>query len=298
MRIVQCSRVICGVPLLIYSDFAGAWRNLFSFHHTRGHFYLSKLKPILHRCAVERGKMTHFINSLNNFLMFEVVETAWVKLVAGIEQASCLDDIIRCHDAYLEEIQERALLSEEHEGLNMQIQLVLQAILRFCNLEETMVGDALSVAARKRHEGPVGWCGKPKSSDDGQSSMQVTIASNSAAGTVDGVPGYIIARLEEAAQDYEKQFDKMLVILQQEGEKCGHLMRFLTFRLDLDSASAGQRTSGWGTDNDETKSNHSFGTSSSMSVNVNTSAAHSMSVSHNQGNSRTPPKLKSSIQQR
>ena len=28
---------------------AGAWRNLFTFHHTRGHFSLSKLKPILHR---------------------------------------------------------------------------------------------------------------------------------------------------------------------------------------------------------------------------------------------------------
>jgi gamma-tubulin complex component 3 len=28
---------------------SGAWRNLFTFHHTRGHFSLSKLKPILHR---------------------------------------------------------------------------------------------------------------------------------------------------------------------------------------------------------------------------------------------------------
>lgn len=232
---------------------SGAWRNLFTYHHTRGHFFLTKLKPIMHRCAVERGKMTHFINSLNNFLMFEVVETAWVSLVSGVEQATCLDDIIRCHDAYLEDIQQRALLSEEFEGLNMQIQLVLQAILRFCNLEETMVGDALSSAARKRHDGQVGWCPPAHSEEVREAGSQVV-----GSGTVDGVPGYIIARLEEAAQDYEKQFDKMIHFLQQQGEKCGHLMRFLTFRLDLDSGQGPSKALGWISEgSEESKSSRS-----------------------------------------
>lgn len=161
--------------------------------------------------------------------------------MSGVDSATCLDDIIRCHDQYLEEIQERALLSEEHESLNMQIQLVLQAILRFCNLEETMVELARGVAARKRHDGVVGWCARPGSDGTG-GGREVAVTTD----TVDGVPGYTIARLEEAAQDYMRQFDKMLLILQQQGEKCGHLMRFLTFRLDLDtSGQPGHSRAGW-----------------------------------------------------
>lgn len=247
--------------------------------------------------------MTHFINSLNNFLMFEVVETAWVKLVAGIEHASCLDDIISCHDSYLQEIQERALLSEEHEGLNMQIQLVLQAILRFCNLEETMVGDALSVAARKRHEGQVGWVGPARSTEEGVNNTQLTVTSNAAPGTVDGVPGYIIARLEEAAQDYEKQFEKMLLVLQQQGETCGHLTRFLAFRLDLDldlegqpgqrRSSSGASSSWGGAGSEEAKHSHAHAQGQLQAL----PSASAGAVMNIHPVPRTPP-LKSSIQQR
>ena len=272
--------------------------------------------------------MTHFINSLNNFLMFEVVETAWVELAAGIERATCLDDIISCHDAYLDEIQERALLSEEHESLNMQIQLVLQAILRFCNLEETMVGDALSVAARKRHEGPVGWCAPPKSNkEQGDekgsvgTSMQVVVTTHATSGTVDGVPGYIIARLEEAAQDYEKQFEKMLLILQQQGEKTGHLMRFLTFRLDLDTGGAGGQpghsSQGGGRSGSSDSQEHGGVETKSQTSSQGLSLSHRGGTGSSQGQGgstqavRTPPRntshmagagtgrpLQSSIQQR
>ena len=237
--------------------------------------------------------------------MFEVVETAWVNLLEGIERATCLDDIISCHDAYLDDIQERALLSEEFEGLNMQIQLVLQAILRFCNLEETMVGDALSVAARRRYEGTVGWCARPRNPDgQSQSSTLVsTVSHAAAAGTVDGVPSYIISRLEEAAQDYERQFDKMLQILHQQGEKCGHLMRFLTFRLDLDTTGqpGGHVSAGWGLDSESDVSKSSLGDLGPSSMSMNVSKGKTLNTNQTfrtSGGRASKQPLKSSIQQR
>jgi len=56
-----------------------------------------------------------------------------------VASATCLDDIIKAHDCYLDEIQDRALLSTAHEALNLQIQQMIQSILRFCALEETLL---------------------------------------------------------------------------------------------------------------------------------------------------------------
>lgn len=53
--------------------------------------------------------------------------------------SQCLDDVISAHDVYLNEILDRALLAPQHETLNMQLQQLLQVILRFCSLEETLI---------------------------------------------------------------------------------------------------------------------------------------------------------------
>ena len=78
------------------------------------------------------------------------METAWIRLQDNINQSSCLDDIITAHNNYLEEILDRALLTSQHESLNIQIQLLLQSILRFCTVEESLIADAMASLARKR----------------------------------------------------------------------------------------------------------------------------------------------------
>ena len=56
-----------------------------------------------------------------------------------IGRARCVDDVITAHDAYLSEVLDRALLAPHHEELNLQIQQLLHIVLRFCNLEETLI---------------------------------------------------------------------------------------------------------------------------------------------------------------
>jgi hypothetical protein len=65
--------------------------------------------------------MTHLVNSMTNYFMFEVIESAYRRLEEGIAEGICLDDIIKVHDTYLHEIYQRALQSEQHENLNNQV---------------------------------------------------------------------------------------------------------------------------------------------------------------------------------
>lgn len=92
---------------------SGSWKQLMSFSHARGEDVLQKLKPVLHRCTLTRGRMMHVVNNLCGFLMFEVLESAWAGLLEGVQNAACLDDVIRAHDAYLREIMNRALLAPQ-----------------------------------------------------------------------------------------------------------------------------------------------------------------------------------------
>lgn len=206
---------------------SSSWKQQMSFTHAKGDETLSKLKPVLHRCNLNRGRMLHVVNNLCQFLMFEVMESAWATLQQGLDQAKCLDDVIHAHDLYLNEILERALLSVHHDALNMQVQQMLQSILRFCALEETLLADATAAMTRRLilqkevedRTAKGGWGLSDKNLED-------------ASGTFDGVPAYLVTRLDESVKDYSIQFDILMSMLKDQGEKAGEMVRFLTFRLD------------------------------------------------------------------
>jgi hypothetical protein len=111
---------------------SAAWKQLMTLSHTawRGHGRdgrsawrreFPNLLPILHKCTMGRGRMMYVINNLCAFIMFEVLESAWKTLLEGLHGAKNLDDVIRVHDAYLNEILDRALLTQQHEHLNTQV---------------------------------------------------------------------------------------------------------------------------------------------------------------------------------
>ena len=116
-----------------------AWKQLTSFTHLNSREISYHLKVVFHKCTLHRARMMHVVNNLCAFLMFEVMESAWVTLQEKIRSATCLNDVITAHEAYLNEILDKSLLAPQHEEINMMIQQLLQSILRFCNLEETLI---------------------------------------------------------------------------------------------------------------------------------------------------------------
>lgn len=47
----------------------------------------------------------HFVSNLSSYIMFEVLETSWGRLMAGLRHARDLDALQRAHDEYLHDIQ-------------------------------------------------------------------------------------------------------------------------------------------------------------------------------------------------
>lgn len=188
---------------------SAAWKAQMCFGHIQRET-LVNLRPVLHRCALHRSRMRHFVNNLSAYLMFEVVESAWSNLQTSITGACSLDDIIVAHDKYLNEIQDRALLSTHHEILNIQIQQVLQSILRFCSLEDTLIADAHAILSRRQasqrdavdRSAAGGWGSTGMLFEDGPDS-------------VDGVSIHVINRLDDAASNYDVQFNGLMKMLRE-----------------------------------------------------------------------------------
>lgn len=61
------------------------------------------------RCCI--AEMVHFVNQLQYYVMFEVIESSWNELQKGIRKDGVtLDDLIEAHTKYLKTITHRALL--------------------------------------------------------------------------------------------------------------------------------------------------------------------------------------------
>ena len=61
------------------------------------------------RCAI--AEMIHFVNQLQYYILFEVIEASWETLHAAISKPDCtLDDLISAHTSYLKAITHKGLL--------------------------------------------------------------------------------------------------------------------------------------------------------------------------------------------
>ena len=68
------------------------------------------------RCCV--AEMTHFINQLQYYILFEVIEASWDQLQAAIAKPNCtLDDLIASHTKYLNSITHKGLLGASRSSL-------------------------------------------------------------------------------------------------------------------------------------------------------------------------------------
>ena len=285
---------------------ASGWKTQLLFNHSRGRWSggsnnsFKKLKSVIHRCSLNRARMLHVVTTLNTYLMFEVLEHEWQLLQekitntgngsgsgSGTHTCNSIEDVINAHDNYIERILQRALLTEHDSSLNMQLQLMLSSILRFCSLEDTLMADAMSALARKKSRaqaiasGETGWTTSTTGIGSGSTAspgginaspggIGITAASPLGASmsmgsnitdlppgdedinSYDGVPVYVVQRLDEAVKDYSLQFDNLMAMLTKESDKYdddhggvhGDITRFLALRLDFNEYHAIEKSKG------------------------------------------------------
>jgi gamma-tubulin complex component 3 len=118
----------------------------------------SQASVLLRNISITRQSMIHFIVNLKSYLMFEVLEGRWKRLVMEIEAAKTLNEVIDAHDRYLDGIVRKSLLrmdGEDENPLADQVQMLLGISSEFCDLQEVLFHEALlaaDVAAEKRVE--------------------------------------------------------------------------------------------------------------------------------------------------
>ncbi|KAI9923317.1 hypothetical protein PsorP6_002031 [Peronosclerospora sorghi] len=172
---------------------------------------LQGIRPILHRGQLVRSKMIHFITNLLNYIMFEVLETAWHQLVKNLKAAKDLDELIESHATYINSIKRNGFMMKEERNLLKQLKLLFSTIIRFCKAQKNLYTTAMHekhVAARRlqvdqRQELDDSLEGIAEEEDY---KKQDAFGSNSK----------ILRHIEEISDDFSSQFLKLLGIIKQD----------------------------------------------------------------------------------
>ena len=90
------------------------------------------------RCCI--AEMIHFVNQLQYYILFEVIEASWDKLQTSIAKPNCtLDDLIGAHTKYLQDITHKGLLGStkssitgtREDSFTSQLHYILKVMLAY-----------------------------------------------------------------------------------------------------------------------------------------------------------------------
>ncbi|KAK3048096.1 hypothetical protein LTS18_013016, partial [Coniosporium uncinatum] len=84
----------------------------------------------LARCAV--AEMIHFVNQLQYYILFEVIESSWSALQTEMRRPDAtLDDLITAHQRYLQSITRKGLLGSGYTDFTAQLHELLKTMLAY-----------------------------------------------------------------------------------------------------------------------------------------------------------------------
>lgn len=112
------------------------------------------------RCAI--AEMIHFVNQLQYYILFEVIEASWDQLQAAIAKPGCtLDDLIEAHTKYLNSITHKGLLGSassssslrkegKEEGFLTQLHQILKIMLSYKDVVDGLYSFSVAEFTRRQ----------------------------------------------------------------------------------------------------------------------------------------------------
>jgi len=157
-----------------------------------------------------------------NYIMVEVVESAWNEFLAEATAANDLDELNKIHSGFITKILDRALLNLVTDQLYRQLLRLLELILRFRFIQETLDMSANEEYERRKQIRELRVLQQMgsglNSSDEDEGDYQPRF------------PVEATTQLDTVAMEYNEALNKFRHLLNETGK--GHL-RFLAFRLDF-----------------------------------------------------------------
>jgi gamma-tubulin complex component 3 len=102
------------------------------------------------RCVV--AEMIHFVNQLQYYILFEVIESSWTELLAKMRRPeSTLDDLISAHAAYLNDITRKGLLgSSTVADFPGQLHELLKVMLAYRDVVDQLYSASVAEFTRRQ----------------------------------------------------------------------------------------------------------------------------------------------------
>jgi gamma-tubulin complex component 3 len=96
---------------------------------------------MIHTCFTMSNEMTKFVQSVNYYIMFEVLECSWSDLLNKLMEAKDLEQILEAHDDSLIKILSRLHLDahETSQELAKQLRCIFDLILNFCTIIQRLI---------------------------------------------------------------------------------------------------------------------------------------------------------------
>lgn len=88
-----------------------------------------ELNPITYRLHLYTSEMIHFMNQIQYYILFEVIECLWTNLLEKVRQATALDDILHAHDEFLRHVKIGAFL-DDNDTIFFRLMDVFNAIIK------------------------------------------------------------------------------------------------------------------------------------------------------------------------
>ena len=106
------------------------------------------------RCCI--AEMIHFVNQLQYYILFEVIEASWDQLQTAITKPECtLDDLIEAHTKYLRAITHKGLLGKpasgnRDESFTVQLHEILKTMLAYKDVVDGLYSFSVAEFTRRQ----------------------------------------------------------------------------------------------------------------------------------------------------
>ncbi len=99
----------------------------------------SDLQAKFHRFNLAHHEMAHFVSNIHNYILVEVLQSAWTVFLDGLHQVGDLDSLIILQKKFVSDIIDKALLSDQQKELYKLLQRILNSVFTFTLTKEKYV---------------------------------------------------------------------------------------------------------------------------------------------------------------
>lgn len=83
--------------------------------------------------------MSHFVTNVHNYILVEVLESAWTVFLNKLRAVADLDELIILQKKFVRDILDKALLSDQQRELYKLLQKLLNYVFMFTLIKEKYV---------------------------------------------------------------------------------------------------------------------------------------------------------------